>query len=75
MADSLLKFFQFKQDSMDVDAQTFDRLFRTALATKAMDDAPTIQQNIDAGFGGGGSGSDIYNLSENSSSRSKGYHQ
>eukprot|EP01083_Nonionella_stella_P187065 686506_1 len=31
---------------MEVDPQRFDTLFRTALATKAMDDAPTIQQNI-----------------------------
>eukprot|EP01083_Nonionella_stella_P301896 1038317_1 len=50
LASSLLKFYEAKQDSMEVDPQRFDTLFRTALATKAMDDAPTIQQNIAQGM-------------------------
>eukprot|EP00483_Globobulimina_turgida_P004479 UN04488 len=46
LAESLLKYFKSSQKAMDIDPQTFDTLFRTALATKAMDDAPTIQDNI-----------------------------
>merc|ERR1712228_172206 len=46
LSSSLLKFYKSKQESLDIDPKAFDKWFRTALATKAMDDAPTIQQNI-----------------------------
>ena len=47
LCSSILKYYKSKQESLEINPQTFDILFRTALATKAMDDAPTIQQNIE----------------------------
>ena len=46
LAASLRKFYEAKQDSLPVDAKAFDRLFRTVLATKAMDDAPSLQESV-----------------------------